>query len=689
MKGFAKAGCHQPARLRTTAIALVASGVGGLVGGVAPASASVLRVGSFRGLAGQFSTIQAAVDAAHAGDFVLIGPGDYHETGNRAPPGAMGDDRAGAAVLATTPGLHIRGMDRDGVMLDGTRPGAPRCSAAAGDQNPGPADASGRPSGRNGLVVFKAGGTSVENLSACNFVTGSGGGGDELWMDGGGASGHQGLGPFRGAYLSATSTFYAQHAPFVNYGIYSSNTTGPGVLTQVYANNSADAAFYIGACPNCNTILDHAHGESSDLGYSGTNSGGDLLVQHSEFNNNQAGFVTNSQNNDDYPSPQDGRCPRGATGPKPTGTQLSSSCWVFVDNSVHDNNNPNVPSGGAAAFGPVGTGVVIAGGRDDIVTHNAIFNNNAWGVLLAPYPDTELPPAEANPACVGGAPPDQPNPPAGQGNGAGQDPCYFDDLGNEIAGNTFSTNGAYGNLTNGDAAEISNPNSPGNCWHDNTDTAGPLTSDPAAIQSTHGQCGVPNSGNPLVSLLALEAICDSQILGGLLPALGGLDPTACPLPPGTANYPRVTAVQMPLMPPQTTMPDPCAYVPRNPWCPRNSLHPPPYPVPGPPYTPGIFGGPAGDSAMGACPARRLSLALRHRRGEPITSVVVWVDRRVVKRQRGRSIRRVVIARPGQPTAVVQIVTRTSGRARVTTTRAYRNCKTGRTRTRTRRSHRHR
>ncbi len=70
---------------------------------------------------------------------------------------------------------------------------------------------------------------------------------------------------------------------------------------------------------------------------------------------------------------------------------------MFTNNSVHDNNNPNVPSGGSAAFGPVGSGVVIAGGRNDIVTHNAIFNNNAWGVLLAPYPDTELPPAEANP----------------------------------------------------------------------------------------------------------------------------------------------------------------------------------------------------------------------------------------------------------------------------------------------------
>src|SRR5205085_46917 len=129
--------------------------------------------------------------------------------------------------------------------------------------------------------------------------------------------------------------------PFASSGIFASNSAGPGLYTQVYANNQADSAFYIGACPDCNTILDHAQGENSDLGYSGTNSGGHLIIQNSEFDNNQSGFVTNSQNNDDAPSPQDGICPGGATGP--TGTH---SCWVFTKNSVHDNNNPNVPTVG-------------------------------------------------------------------------------------------------------------------------------------------------------------------------------------------------------------------------------------------------------------------------------------------------------------------------------------------------------
>ena len=52
----------------------------------APASARVLRVGPRHGHPGhaqaQFRTIQAAVDAARPGDWILVAPGDYHERGD-------------------------------------------------------------------------------------------------------------------------------------------------------------------------------------------------------------------------------------------------------------------------------------------------------------------------------------------------------------------------------------------------------------------------------------------------------------------------------------------------------------------------------------------------------------------------------------------------------------------------------
>src|SRR5262245_49400842 len=79
----------------------------------------VLRVGTFRNIPGQFSTIQSAVDAANPGDWILVAPGDYHEQGDREHlwPGV-----ASGAVYITTPNLHLRGMDRNGVVVDGTKP---------------------------------------------------------------------------------------------------------------------------------------------------------------------------------------------------------------------------------------------------------------------------------------------------------------------------------------------------------------------------------------------------------------------------------------------------------------------------------------------------------------------------------------------------------------------------------------
>ena len=395
----------------------------------AAAGAHVLLVGSYRGHAGGYQTIQAAVDAARPGDWVLIGPGDYHEQyDHTAPVGPA----ASAGVYITTPGLHLRGMDRNRVVVDGTKPGSPPCSAAAADQDPGPLNGAGKPAGRNGIEVWKADGTSVDNLTACNFVTGADGGGNEIWWNGGDGSGTVGMGAYNGSYLNATST-YAAGATTGSYGIFVSNAGGPGLIAHSYASNMSDAGFYIGACADCNVTLDDAHAQYSSLGYSGTNSGGHLVVKNSEFDHNKTGFTTNSQNNDDAPSPQDGACPGNGIGP--TGTH---SCWVFEDNYVHDNNNPNVPSEGSANLGWPGGGLVIAGGRNDTVVDNRFVDNASWAVSVVPYPDTGTPPPVAH--CVGGDPNGYP--------ALGIKGCYYAAWGNEIANNTFSGNGSYGNPTN-------------------------------------------------------------------------------------------------------------------------------------------------------------------------------------------------------------------------------------------------
>jgi hypothetical protein len=502
----------------------------------------VLRVGSWHGIPGQYSDVQSAVDAAKPGDWILIGPGDYHEQGDRLHPIP---DAASGGVVVTTPGLHLRGMDRNGVVIDGTLPGAPECSGEPGDQDFGPTAAYGSPIGRNGVLVYKADGVSVENLTACNFLDGGYGGGNQIWFNGGDGSGQIGMGPYYGAYLSATSTYFEDGQPKGEYGIFVSNAKGPGAIAHTYASNMADSSYYIGACPDCNAWLYDGHAENSALGYSGTNSGGHLVVAFSEWDHNKTGISTNSQNNDDAPSPQDGACPANTKGLLGT-----NKCTYFIANHIHDNNEPNVPGSGTADLGPVGTGMVVSGGRNDTLAWNHVANNGSWGLLLVPFPDTSNPPPPvAN--CAGGDP--NPSDPLLQFLGV---TCYFNDWGNEVKGNFLSNNGFFGNNTNGDLAEVSDLHDPGNCWHDNFDPNG-VTSSPADLQTTNGTCGVPNHGAALTSQLAVQVICASGLLG------------PCAGLPGEPGYPQREGVALIPLPNEPSMHDPCAGVPANPWCPRH------------------------------------------------------------------------------------------------------------------------
>ena len=234
------------------------------------ASGQVLRVGSYRGVPGQFTSVQRALDAAHPGDWVLVGPGDYKTTGSREP---AGETTFPAAVLMTTPRVYLRGMNRNTVVIDGTKPGSAQCSSNPADQNLGPSSAGG-PSGLNGIMVWKAADDWVQNLTACNFLGGSGDAGNEIWWNGGADSGKVGGHGYLGSYLNATSTYFKDETTAATYGIFTSNWSG-GTWDQTYASNFNDSGYYIGACQQvCDQTIDHAWAQYNALGYSGTNSGG-------------------------------------------------------------------------------------------------------------------------------------------------------------------------------------------------------------------------------------------------------------------------------------------------------------------------------------------------------------------------------------------------------------------------------
>src|SRR5579875_1405150 len=528
----------------------------GLVGTVAAAmcaiagqaSARVLLVGSYHGIRGRYATIQAAIDAARPGDWILIGPGDYKTTRILTPRGAPDFP---AAVLITKPDLHIRGMNRRTVIVDGTKPGSAPCSARTSAQSFGLrggargiySSASSRaPSGLNGIMVYRAANVTIENLTACNFLGGSRDTGNEIWWNGGANSGRVGGHGFLGEYLTATSTYFSgppakAEQTAARYGVFSSNWSG-GTWNQIYASNFNDSGFYIGACRQiCDQTLDHGWAQYNALGYSGSNSGGWLLIEHSQFDHNEDGFDTNSQNGDN-PPPQNGACPGNGV----SAITHTHSCWVFMHNYVHDNNNPNVPAAGSAAAGPVGTGMSLSGARNDTVIDNRFVNNDAWGVIFVPYLDQGKP-------CTGGSL-----------NALGAGTCLFDEWGDAVIDNTFIDDGGYGHPTNGAFEQINFlGGNPTDCFSGNVGAGGsPLNTAALALQQSEPSC----NGSPLASTLTengaflAQVLCDARI---------ELSPGQSACPPAT-SYPRATRIVMHRLPRLPSMPNPCAGVPANPWC---------------------------------------------------------------------------------------------------------------------------
>ena len=61
-----------------------------LLGLTATAGARVFHVGTFEGKKGK-SSLQKAVEAAAPGDWILVAPGDYKETGDHLSAGASAD----------------------------------------------------------------------------------------------------------------------------------------------------------------------------------------------------------------------------------------------------------------------------------------------------------------------------------------------------------------------------------------------------------------------------------------------------------------------------------------------------------------------------------------------------------------------------------------------------------------------
>jgi hypothetical protein len=248
---------------------------------------------------GDAPTIAAAVAAARPGDTVLIEPGTYN---------------ASLTIPAGKHDLTIQGADRNGVVFDG------------------------RGTMRDAIDV-EADRVTIENISAHSYL-----GNVFYWDD---------VRGFAARYLTVWNV--------LGYGIYAEHSTD-GIVEHDYVSGAADAAYYIGECNPCRTVIRHVVARLSAVGYSGTNASGRLVIRDSRWDRNAAGILPNSYANEANP-PQERA--------------------TIVRNLVTGSGTVPVPLHTPLA-GFWGIGIGIAGGRDNIVERNTVSRSARYGIAVFP-----------------------------------------------------------------------------------------------------------------------------------------------------------------------------------------------------------------------------------------------------------------------------------------------------------------
>jgi plastocyanin len=198
----------------------------------------------------------------------------------------------------------------------------------------------------NGFKVV-ADGVVVENMTARNFTKNG-----FFWT---------GVKGYRGSYLTAVRNG--------DYGIYAFDAIN-GQFDHDYGAGSPDAGFYIGQCFPCNAVITDSFSEWNGIGYSGTNAGGNLLIVNSIWRNNRVGIVPNSGTGEANP-PQ-----REAT---------------IVGNIVYGNNNAKSAAIDIAQTA-IGNGILVAGGDDDTVERNLVYDHDIAGIGVITLPEKVLSP---------------------------------------------------------------------------------------------------------------------------------------------------------------------------------------------------------------------------------------------------------------------------------------------------------
>ncbi len=212
----------------------------------------------------------------------------------------------------------------------------------------------------NGIRVVGANGVALENMTAMNYTKNG-----FFWT---------GVTGYRGDYLTAWRNG--------DYGVYVFDSVG-GVIDNSYGAGSPDAGVYIGECYPCHSLIRNFVAEHNGLGYSGTNAGGNLVITGSVFRNNRAGIVPNSGTYElCYPQRK----------------------TTIIGNWVYSNNQADSPAIDVAILA-MGNGILSAGGVQNIIERNRVWDHNKTGIGLVPFleddPNDEMPAKSAwDMSCV-------------------------------------------------------------------------------------------------------------------------------------------------------------------------------------------------------------------------------------------------------------------------------------------------
>lgn len=228
------------------------------------------------------------------------------------------------------PDVVIRGADRNRVVLDG------RHELADG-------------------VKVAAGGVAVENLTVRNYQVNG-----VVWFTDTdyAAEGRYTQG-WRGSYL----TVYDNGL----YGVYAFGVQH-GRFDHVYASGHPDSGIYVGRCKPCNALVTDSVTERNHVGLEFTNAGGDVVVRGNRTRRNRVGIQVNSLTKE-RAAPQVG--------------------MTIEDNDVADNQEPGAPRGSEG----FGAGIVINGGRENVVRGNRVTGHRAVGIVVL---DSDTYTAEGN-----------------------------------------------------------------------------------------------------------------------------------------------------------------------------------------------------------------------------------------------------------------------------------------------------